>query len=103
MDPDIKYIIDEELRLTRMLEDAGAAARARIESRRAAAVVQRSSEFERISSEFNKMTEKQLNEIKSTMDSESRELRMKQERLNGDTALRNEITGRIVSVILENR
>ncbi|HPS59026.1 MAG TPA: hypothetical protein PK514_13050 [Spirochaetota bacterium] len=103
MDPDIKYLIDEEQKLTRTLEDARAAARNRIESSRLAAAEQKSSEFERISSEFNKMTEIKLNEIRSAMDSESRELRMEQERLIDDAKLRDKITGRIVSLILENR
>lgn len=103
MDQDIKYIIDEEQKLTRTLEDARTAARNRIESRRAAAAGEKASEFERISSEFNKMTGIKLNEIRSAMDSASRELRMEQERLIDDAELRNKITGRIVSLILENR
>lgn len=103
MDRDIKYIIDEEQKLTRMLEDARTEARSRIEQHRERAAEEKSSAFEKITSGYHKLTGTKLQEIKSAMDSECDKLRREQECLLDDAALLEKITGRIVSVILKNR
>lgn len=103
MDRDLEYIINEEQKLARMLRDAEGAARERIESHRENSVLQRDSEFEKIRSEYNRFAEMRLQEIKNDIKRQSDELRREQERLVEDRELRKKITGRIVSVILENR
>jgi len=103
MDRDLEYIINEEQKLARMLRDAEGAARERIESHRENSVLQRDSEFEKIRSEYNRIAEMKLQEIKNDIERQSDELRREQERLVNDRELRKKITGRIVTIILENR
>lgn len=103
MDSDLKYIIDEEQKLGRMLDDARRSARERIESYRMTAAEKKKKEFERITSEYSSMTGHDLQAIKNEMDKEHERLRREQEGLLEDKVLMNKITGRIVTVILENR
>lgn len=103
MDSDIGYIIGEEGRLARMLEDVKERAVERVETRRRELAEFRDSEFSRVVSEFRKMSEERLQEIKCGIVDRLKEARQEQERLLDDDRLKNKITGRIVSVILENR
>lgn len=103
MDRDIQYIIDEEQKLNRMLEDSRTAARGRIAQHRTRAAAEKASAFEKITSEYNKLTGTKLQEIKSAMDGECDKLRREQEHLLDDAALLEKITGRIVAAILEKR
>lgn len=103
MDPDIKYIIDEESKLLRKLEECKAAARERVARQRDETAAFRNSELEKIRSEYNRMSESRLLEIKKRMEDDLEDMRRVQGRLLEDVALKNKVTGRIVSVILENR
>lgn len=103
MNSDICYIIEEEEKLTRMLEESRESARKRVEIRRREMAEFRDSEFGRIASGFRSMSEEKLQEIKCRMANRLKEARQEQERLLDDDVLKNKITGRIVSVILENR
>ncbi|HOP62405.1 MAG TPA: hypothetical protein PK358_05385 [Spirochaetota bacterium] len=103
MDSDIIYIIEEEGKLVKQLESARQAARERIEEKRKALTAQKESELSRIAEEFSRMKEVRLTEIKSRMDKELKEAHDTQERVLNDAELEKKITGRIVSVILENR
>lgn len=101
MDADIKNIIDAEERFLGALNEAEIAARARIEKRRSELISFRDSEFERIKSENSERTQLGINEIRSNADKELEELKRNEERFLDDPEIRREITGRIVSVILE--
>ncbi len=103
MDSDIKYIIEEEGRLVKMLEDSKQAARERVEARRVKLAEFREAELKRVGLEYSRMTEEKRQEIKCKMDNDVKGARAAQERLFDDAELKNKITGRIVSVILENR
>jgi len=103
MDPDISHIIEEDLRLTRELEAAKESARLRVECRRRELAEFRDAEFSRITAEYRSMIERKLQEIKCGMAERLKEARQEQERLLNDETLKNKITGRIVSVILDDR
>ncbi|HOP29774.1 MAG TPA: hypothetical protein P5120_06855 [Spirochaetota bacterium] len=103
MDPDISHIIDEDERLARELKAAEESARERVEIRRREMADLRAAEFSRIEAEYRSMSEKKLQEIKCGMANRLKEARQEQERLLDDERLKNKITGRIVSVILDNR
>ena len=103
MDSDIKYIIEEEGRLVREIEYAVKAARERVEQHRIRSEQLRESGLNSIAGEFTGMTEIRLREIRNRMENELKGMREKQENLLNDADLRNKITGRIVSLILENR
>ena len=104
MDSDITHIIEEEIHLTRELEAAKEKARERVEIRRRELAEFRESEFSRIASEYRSMSEGKLQEIKCRMANRLKEARQEQQLLLlDDERLKNKITGRIVSVILENR
>lgn len=103
MDGDLKYIVDEEKKFSRLLDDARREAREKVERHRASAAEYKKKEIERITSEYGSLTENVLNEIRSEMESGHDKLRRDQELLLEDTALLNKITGRIVTLILENR
>ncbi len=103
MNPDLEFIINEEKRLTDMLEDARAVSRAKIGEHRSELEKRKALECGRIASQYEAMTEAQLREINSAAEKELEALRIEQQRLLDDSELRRTITGRIVSVILENR
>lgn len=103
MDSDLKYIIDEENKLIQLLDDCKKSALKRVEEHRISTIALKNSEFERIESEYSRMTEIKLQEIKKEIADELETLQSEQARLLDDVRLRNKITGRIVSVILENR
>lgn len=103
MDDDLRYIIDEEKRLQDELESAKASARRRIDARRSELAAEKKSMFESIRAEYETMASMKLDEIRKAVDEESEKLRREQERLNSDTVLMKKITGRVVSLILENR
>lgn len=103
MDPDISHIIEEDARLTRELEAAKESARERVEIRRRELAEFREAEFGRITAEYRSKSEMKLQEIKCSMANRLKEARQEQQRLLDDEGLKNKITGRIVSVILDNR
>lgn len=103
MDSDIKHILEEEQRLALLADDSRKAARKRVEEHRAGIEETRESEFKRIADDYDSMTGMKLKEIRKRMDNELKEMKEKQEHLLDETELKNKITGRIVSVILENR
>ena len=103
MDPDISHIISEDERLSRELEAAKESARLRVESRRREQAEFRDAEFSRIISEYRIKSDRRLQEIKWSMAENLKEARQEQQRLLDDEKLKNKITGRIVSVILDDR
>jgi len=103
MDSDIKHIIEEEQKLVQLVEESKIAAREKVEQHRNSAAKFRESEFSRITGEFKIIGEKKLHEVKIRMENELKEMKSSREHLLDEPELRNKITGRIVSVILENR
>ncbi len=103
MDPDISHIIEEDERLARELEAAKLSAGERVEIRRRELAEFRESELSRIAAEYRSMSEEKLQEIKCSMLNRLKEARQEQQLLLDDGRLKNKITGRIVSVILDNR
>ena len=103
MDPDIEYIIDEEKKLLQLLDDIKISARKRIEEHRKNAASLKDAECDRIESEYTRLTEIELQKIKNEMLNEQENLRREQESFFDNVRLKNKITGRIVSIILENR
>ena len=103
MDPDISKIIEVDRRLAVELEEAKAGAAERVELRRREVAEFRESELGRIAAEYRSKSEEKLQEIRSNIVNRLREARQEQERLLSDDELKNKITGRIVSVILDNR
>ncbi len=103
MDNDIAYIIEEERRLALLLDEAKTAALEKIEKHRHDAALLKQAELERTTAEYKIMTVTELAEIRKAADNEIEELRRRQDSLNGDLELREKITGRIVSLILEDR
>lgn len=103
MDDDIKYIIDNEIYYSNKLEDAKKTAYEKYEKRRADMLSFRNSEFERIKYEYNRMAELKLQEIHKEISDEFEELKNNQMLVLQNVQLKNKITGRIVTLILENR
>ena len=103
MDKDLNYIIEEEKKFIRLLENSKSAARKRVEDHRLSLASQKDTEFKRIESEFKRITEVKLQEIKDGIAVEREALRLEDDRLIADNELKKKITGRIVTVILENR
>ncbi len=103
MDQDINRIILEDQRLARELEDARGRAKERIELRRRELAEFRLSELNRIAEEYRIKSEEKLQGITGSITDRLREAQTEQERLLSDDELKNKITGRIVSVILDDR
>ncbi|NLV66554.1 MAG: hypothetical protein GXY14_02655 [Spirochaetes bacterium] len=103
MDRDIQFIIDEDRRLARMLDEAKASARERIEQHRRLTEEKKRLELERIQTEFTALTEEKINGIGAARERELEKIRQKNRDLVGNTDLRNKTAGRIVSLLLDNR
>jgi len=103
MDSDIKYIIDEEEKLNRQLEEAVAAARRMVDEHSRRAHADKKTELESIESRYRELTQKKLEEIRKETEGRLQALAAEQERLLASTALVDRITERIISLILEER
>ncbi|MFH0977488.1 MAG: hypothetical protein V1874_17045 [Spirochaetota bacterium] len=103
MDPDIKYIIQEEQKLVQLAEDSGKAAAEKVEEHRVLSAESRKSQFSMINAEYSTKLENKLNELKEAMENELKDMRKKQELSLNETELKDKITRNIISIILEDR
>jgi hypothetical protein len=103
MDSDIKYIIQEEQKLVHLAEESEKTAMEKIEQHRVRTEEIRKSGLSAINAEYSSKLKMKLDEIKERMKNELKEMRIRQERILGETELRNKITRNIISLILEAR
>lgn len=103
MDQDINRIILEDQRLTSELEQAKVRGEEKIDLRRRELAEFRISQLNRIREEYRIKSDEKLQEIAGSITDRLMEARDEQERLLSDSELKNKITGRIVSLILDDR